>query len=79
MVLPVRVLTTVMMSVMMTQTELVIITLTDLHASTKTKDQVKGRLLLDIVIRKSATVLKLLAGKDQALLIRRNSFLVLNL
>ncbi len=53
--------------------------LTDLHASTETKDQVKGGLLLNIVIRESATVFELLASKDQALLIWRNSFLVLNL
>ena len=39
----------------------------------------QGGLLLDIVIRQSSAVLKLLAGKDQALLIRRNAFLVLNL
>ena len=39
----------------------------------------QGRLLLDIVIRKSPAVLELLSGKDQALLIRRNAFLVLDL
>ena len=39
----------------------------------------QGRLLLNIVIRQSAPVLKLLSGKDQALLIRRNAFLVLDL
>lgn len=39
----------------------------------------KSRLLLDIVIGKSATVLKLLAGEDQSLLIRRNTLLVLDL
>jgi hypothetical protein len=31
---------------------------------------VEGALLLDVIIRKSAAVLQLLAGKDQALLIR---------
>jgi hypothetical protein len=40
---------------------------------------VESRLLLDIVVRESATVLKLLAGENQALLIRRNAFLVLDL
>ena len=35
--------------------------------------------LLDVVVRKGATVLKLLAGEDQALLVRRNALLVLNL
>lgn len=53
--------------------------LTDLHATTQTKDQMKGRLLLDIVIREGATVLKLLPSENQALLVRRNAFLVLNL
>jgi len=36
-------------------------------------------LLLDIVIRESATILELLASEDQALLVRGNSFLVLDL
>jgi len=36
-------------------------------------------LLLDVVVRKGATVLELLACEDQALLIRWNSFLVLDL
>ncbi|KAH7104556.1 hypothetical protein BKA62DRAFT_467019 [Auriculariales sp. MPI-PUGE-AT-0066] len=38
----------------------------------------KGRLLLDVVVREGATVLKLLAGKDKALLVR-GTFLILNL
>jgi len=40
---------------------------------------VKGRLLLDVVVRKGAAVLELLAGEDQALLIRGDSLLVLDL
>jgi len=39
----------------------------------------EGGLLLDVVIRESATVLELLASKDQALLVRRNALLVLDL
>ncbi len=39
----------------------------------------EGRLLLDIVVLESATVLKLLAGEDEALLVWGNSFLVLDL
>ena len=39
----------------------------------------KSRLLLDIVIGKSTAVLKLLACEDQALLVRGNAFLVLDL
>jgi len=40
---------------------------------------VQGRLLLDIVVRKSATVLELFASEDQALLVRWDTLLVLNL
>ena len=36
-------------------------------------------LLLNVIIRESATVLELLASKDQALLVRRDALLVLNL
>lgn len=39
----------------------------------------QGRLLLDIVVGKGAAILKLLASEDQALLIRRDAFLVLDL
>jgi hypothetical protein len=35
--------------------------------------------LLDVIVRKGATVLKLLSGEDQTLLIRGNSLLVLDL
>jgi len=51
----------------------------DLHATTETKNQVKGRLFLDIVVRKSTTILELFTGEDQTLLIRGNAFLVLDL
>ena len=47
-----------------------------LTTTTQAKDEVKGRLLLDVVIRKSAAVLELLAGEDQALLVRGNTLLV---
>ncbi len=36
-------------------------------------------LFLDVVVRKGATVFELLSSEDQALLIRRNTLLVLNL
>ncbi len=39
----------------------------------------KGLLLLDIVIREGATVLELLAGEDETLLIRGDALLILNL
>merc|ERR1719456_1153913 len=51
----------------------------DLHATTKAEHKVERRLLLDVVIRKGAAVLELLAGEDQALLIRRDALFVLDL
>ena len=51
----------------------------DLHTTTKTKDEVKGRLLLDIVVGKSSAILQLLSSEDQTLLVRGDSFLVLDL
>ena len=39
----------------------------------------QGALLLDVVVAEGAAILQLLSGKDQALLIRRDSLLVLNL
>jgi len=51
----------------------------DLHTTTKAEDQVKGRLLLDVVVAQSAAILQLFAGKDQTLLIWRDSLLVLDL
>jgi len=40
---------------------------------------VKGRLLLDVVVAQRAAVLQLLAGEDEALLVRGNALLVLYL
>ena len=51
----------------------------DLHAATKTKDQMESGLLLDVVIREGAAVLELLSGEDQPLLVRWDAFLVLDL
>ena len=51
----------------------------DLHTSAKTKDKVESGLLLNVVIGKSTTVLELLSGKDQALLVWWNALLVLDL
>ena len=39
----------------------------------------EGGLLLDVVVRKSAAVLELLASEDQALLVRGDALLVLDL
>jgi hypothetical protein len=40
---------------------------------------VQGALLLNVVVGKSAPILKLLAGKDQTLLVRGDALLVLDL
>jgi hypothetical protein len=48
-------------------------------ATTETEDQVESRLLLDVVVGKGAAILELLAGEDQALLVRGNALLVLDL
>ncbi len=47
-----------------------------LHPTAKTQPQVHGGILLDVVVRQSAAILQLFAGKEQA---RGNSFLVLDL
>ena len=51
----------------------------DLHTSTETKDQVESRFLLNVVVRKSTAILQLLSSKDQSLLIRWDTLLILNL
>ena len=48
-------------------------------ASTQAQDQVESRLLLDVVIRESAAILELLARKDEPLLVRGNTLLILDL
>ena len=49
------------------------------EATSQAEHEVEGRLLLDVVVRESAAVLELLASEDEALLIGRNTFLVLDL
>ncbi len=39
----------------------------------------ESRLLLDVVVRESASILELLSGEDETLLIRGNALLVLDL
>jgi len=51
----------------------------DLHASSQSQDQVKGGLLLDVVVRQGPAVFKLLSGEDESLLIGGDSLLVLDL
>ena len=54
-----------------------ILSLFDLNSSSKTKDEVESGLLLDVVVGEGPSVLKLLSSKDQPLLIRWNTLLVL--
>ena len=49
------------------------------HTTAQAEDEVEGRLLLDVVVRKSAAVLELLAGKDETLLVGGDALLVLDL
>ena len=51
----------------------------DLHTTTESENQVKGRLFLDVVVRKGASILELFAGEDQSLLVWWDTFLVLDL
>jgi len=50
----------------------------DLHSTSKSQDQVKGWLLLDIVVSQGSSVFKLFSSEDKSLLIGRNSFFVLD-
>jgi len=51
----------------------------NLHTSAKSEDQVKGRLLLDVVVGEGSAVFELLTGEDEALLVWGDAFLVLDL
>jgi len=51
----------------------------DLHTTAETQNQVEGRLFLNIVVGQGTTVLELLTSEDETLLIRGNSFLILDL
>lgn len=45
--------------------------------TTETEHKVEGRLLLDVVVGKSAAVLELLASENQTLLVRGDAFIAL--
>merc|ERR1712192_82399 len=51
----------------------------DLHTSPKTENKMEGGLLLDVVVGKGPSVFELLASKDQPLLVRGDTLLVLDL
>ena len=50
-----------------------------LHPTTETEDKVESTFLLDVVIGEGLFIFKLLASKDETLLIRRNTLLILDL
>lgn len=50
-----------------------------MQLTTQAKHKVQCGLLLDVVVRKRAAILQLLAGEDETLLIRGDSLLVLDL
>merc|ERR1711915_399882 len=51
----------------------------DLHSSSQSEHQMKGAFFLDVVVREGSSILKLLASKDEPLLVWGNSLLVLDL
>ncbi|KAJ0955743.1 hypothetical protein HanPSC8_Chr01g0006381 [Helianthus annuus] len=51
----------------------------DLHTTTKTKNQMESRLLLDVVVSQSTAIFQLFASKDQPLLVWWDTLLILNL
>ena len=57
----------------------VILLLTLLTTTSQSEDQVKGRLLLDIIIRQGTSIFQLLASENESLLVRGDSLLILNL
>merc|ERR1719481_572762 len=48
------------------------------HPTSQPQHQVQGGLLLYVVVRQCSAILQLLSGKDETLLVRRDSFLVLD-
>ncbi|RDY12308.1 hypothetical protein CR513_02924, partial [Mucuna pruriens] len=50
-----------------------------LGTTAETQHEVESGLLLDVVVGEGAAILQLFSGKDEALLVRRNALLVLDL
>lgn len=50
-----------------------------LTTTSQSQDQVQGGLLLDVVVRQGSAILQLLTSEDQSLLVRWDTFLVLDL
>ena len=51
----------------------------DLHTTSKSEDEMKSGLLLDVVVGEGSTVLELLTGEDESLLVGWDTFLILDL
>jgi hypothetical protein len=51
----------------------------DLHTTSKSEDQVEGRFFLDVVVTEGSAVFELLASEDESLLVRWDTFFVLDL
>ena len=51
----------------------------DLHTSSESQDEMESGLLLNVVVRESSAVLKLLTSENESLLVWWDSFLVLDL
>jgi len=51
----------------------------DLHTTSKSEDEMESGLFLDVVVRESSAILKLLSSEDESLLIRGDTFLILDL
>ena len=49
----------------------------DLHSSSQSKDQVKGRLFLDVVVGKSSPIFELFSSENKTLLIRGDTLFIL--
>jgi len=51
----------------------------DLHTTSQSQDEMESGFLLDVVVGEGSSILELLTGEDKSLLIRWDSFLVLDL
>jgi len=51
----------------------------DLHTTSKSEDEMKCGLFLDVVVTEGSAILKLLSGEDESLLIWWNTFFILDL
>ena len=49
------------------------------ESASESQDEMQGRFLLDVIVRKGSAILELLSGKDQSLLVGWDSLLVLDL